>query len=140
MGMQVGGDHGELTNEPNLVPMIDVLLVLLVIFMLMVPMSRRIIELQLPSPEPALTPQTDNTQIVMEVLPGGQFKINTEPVSLEGLDRRLHEIYDLRPDKVLFVKGDPKAKYQEVITGMDVARGAGVKVIGIPPKESHASG
>ena len=48
----------------------------------------------------------------------------------------LREIYDPRPDKIIFIKGDPSVIYQDMITAMDVARGAGVKVIGIPPKDT----
>ncbi len=140
MGMAVGGTGG-LTNEPNLVPMIDVLLVLLVIFMLMVPLNRRVIELQLPDPNPALVAAAKSDQIVLEVVPG-MYKINTEPVSMDtaSLAKRLHEIYDQRPKKEIFVKGDPTMTYQDVMTAMDVARGAGVKIIGIPPKDTKGSG
>jgi biopolymer transport protein TolR len=141
MGMAVGGT-GSLTNEPNLVPMIDVLLVLLVIFMLMVPMNRRVIEIQLPDPKPALVATPTSNQIVLEVIPGDFYKINTVPVAKDtaSLSRRIHEIYDQRPEKVIFVKGDPTVTYQDVMTAMDVARGSGVKVIGVPPKDTKASG
>ena len=136
MGMSVGG-RGELTNEPNVVPMIDILLVLLIIFMIMQPMMRRAIDLQLPDPQPAVAPANAvSQQIVLEVLPNSQFAVNKEPVSRERLPARLKEIYDPRPDKIIFVKGDPKVKYQDVIWAMDVSRGAGVKVIGVPPKET----
>ena len=63
------------------------------------------------------------------------FKINTEPVPGPQLLKRLKEIYDPRPEKIIFVKGDPKVKYHEVIHAMDMARGAGVKVIGATPKD-----
>lgn len=139
MGMAVGGAGG-LNSEPNLVPMIDVLLVLLVIFMMIVPMSRRVLDVQLPDPNPSQTPADNSKQIVLEVLPGETYRINTEPVTKSGLEMRLHQIYDPRPDKVMFVKGDPTVKYQDVITAMDVARGAGVKVIGIPPKDNSSGG
>jgi biopolymer transport protein TolR len=63
------------------------------------------------------------------------FSINTEKVDKQGLGPRLKEIYDPRPEKVIFVKGDPSVKYQDVIDAMDIARGSGVKVIGVPPKD-----
>jgi biopolymer transport protein TolR len=130
------GKTGTLTNEINVTPMIDLLLVLLIIFMMVIPMSRKAIDLQLPDP----TPDNSNagpppSQIVLEVLPGNTFKINSQPVSSADLGRRLKEIYDPRPDKIIFVKGDPKVKYSDVITAMDVARGAGVKVIATTPKD-----
>jgi biopolymer transport protein ExbD len=133
--MQVGGGGG-LTNEPNVVPMIDILLVLLIIFMIMQPMLRRAIDLQLPDPQPSTaTANAVSQQIVLEVLPGGQFSVNKESVSRDRLGARLKEIYDPRPEKIMFVKGAPDVKYQDVIWAMDVARGSGVKVIGIPPKD-----
>ncbi|CAG0955894.1 partial Biopolymer transport protein ExbD, partial [Anaerolineae bacterium] len=125
-----------LRNEPNVVPMIDVLLVLLIIFMITIPMSRVAIDLQLPDPKPQEDepPQKNPDQIVLEVLPGPQFMINKTAYSKDQLPGKFKEIYDPRPDKILFVKGDPNVKYQEIIWSMDVARGGGVKVIGIPPK------
>ena len=67
--------------------------------------------------------------------PGGVFAINSEHQTADRLAGRLKEIYDPRPEKVIFVKGAPNVKYADVIFAMDVARGAGVKVIGIPPKD-----
>lgn len=132
MGAKVG-ESGGLNNEPNVVPMIDVMLVLLVIFML-VQQVRKAIDIQLPDPSPAVAAaNTASNQIVLEVLPGGQFAVNRDPVTKDELLARLTEIYEPRPEKIIFVKGDPKVQFQEVIYAMDMARGAGVKVIGVPP-------
>ena len=136
MAMSGSGPSGGLTNEINVTPMIDVLLVLLIIFMMVIPMSRKAIDLQLPDPTPDNTNQgPPPSQIVMEVLPGNTFKINSQPVLKADLGRKLKEIYDPRPEKIIFVKGDPSVKYQDVIAAMDVARGAGVKVIATVPKD-----
>jgi biopolymer transport protein TolR len=135
MAMTTGGSTG-LSNDINVTPMIDVLLVLLIIFIMAVPMMRKAIDVQLPDP----TPQPNQTtvqpdQIVLQVLPNSQYKINSEAVTKENLAKRLSEVYENRPDKIIFVKGDTTVTYQDVIFGMDVSRGAGVKVIGIPPKD-----
>jgi biopolymer transport protein ExbD len=136
MAMTQGGNTG-LSNDINVTPMIDVLLVLLIIFIMAVPMMRKAIDLQLPDPTPQQAPTTvQPDQIVLQVLPGGAYKINSEAVSKEKLNARLKEVFEGRPDKIIFVKGDPAVKYQDVIFGMDQARGAGVKVIGIPPKDA----
>jgi len=141
MSMSTGGGGSTLTNEINVTPMIDVLLVLLIIFMMVVPMSRKAIDVQLPDPQPAQSTSVPTTQIVLEVLPAGQFAINKEQVNLARLGPRLKEIYDPRPDKIIFIKGgDPKVKYSDVIQAMDVARGAGVKVIGVAPKDAAETG
>jgi len=136
MAMTTGGSTG-LSNDINVTPMIDVLLVLLIIFIMAVPMMRKAIDLQLPDPTPQPnSTQTPPDQIVLQVLPGGAYKINSEAVTKEKLAGRLKEIFEPRPDKIIFVKGDSTVKYQDVIFGMDQARGAGVKVIGIPPKDA----
>ena len=137
MAMSGGNPTSGLTNDINVTPMIDVLLVLLIIFMLVVPMARKAIDVQLPDPTPTNAPATPSTdQIVLSVNKDGSYAINKEAVTKERLAARLKEIYDPRPDKIIFVNGDPKVKYQDVIFAMDVARGAGVKVIGFTPKEA----
>lgn len=136
MGMSAGGSNSGLNNDINVTPMIDVLLVLLIIFMIVVPMSRKVIDIQLPDPTPQQAPPgAVSTQIVLEVAVGGQYSINREVVPKDKLAARLKEIYDPRPDKVIFVKGANEVTYQDVVWAMDQARGAGVKVIGVPPKD-----
>ena len=136
--MAMTGSKGGLTNDINVTPMIDVLLVLLIIFMLVVPMSRKAIDLQLPDPSDQVQSANPPPQIVLEVLPGEKYLLNKEPLTKATMAKRLKEIYDPRPEKIIFVKGDPKAKYSEVIYAMDIARGAGVKVIGVSPKDAPA--
>ncbi|MHB0963504.1 MAG: ExbD/TolR family protein [Gemmatimonadaceae bacterium] len=141
MSMSVGGKGGGLNAEPNLTPMIDVLLVLLVIFMLIIPMSRKALDVQLPDPTPQDSDAKPNPdQIVLEVLPGGVFAVNKQPKTRAELYAFLKQTYDPRPEKIIFVKGDPQVIYQDVIFAMDAARGAGVKVIGVPPKATPDSG
>ena len=135
MGMSVGGGSTNLTNEPNVVPMIDIMLVLLIIFMIMQPMMRKAVDLQLPDPTPSVvTANQASDQIVLEVLEDGTFALNKEPLTKDNLSARLTEVYENRPDKIIFLKGEDKVMYQDVISAMDIARGAGVKVIGIPPR------
>src|SRR4051812_28561317 len=140
MAMAAGGGSAGLSNDINVTPMIDVLLVLLIIFMAVLPSMRKAIDIQLPDPTPTVAPaNAASNQIVLEVKPGGQFFINSEPQTRDHLAARLKEIYQDRPEKVIFVKGMPGIPYGDVIFAMDVARGAGVKVIGIPPKDIPGS-
>jgi biopolymer transport protein ExbD len=138
--MSVGGSNGGFTSEPNLTPMIDVLLVLLIIFMVIVPQGRKAIEIQMPDPNPAPSnPNPQSDQIVLEVQKDGSYLINKQPVPAgpDGLSQMIHKTFDGRPDKLMFVKGDPSVKYQQVIEAMDIARGSGVLVMGITPKETQ---
>lgn len=132
-----GGSNKGLENEINVTPMIDVLLVLLIIFMAALPTMRKAIDVQLPDPNPTVQPaNAKSDQIVLEVNPGGNFFINSQPVDSANLGTKLKAIYDGRPDKVLFVKGNPDSKYGDIIMAMDVARGSGILIIGVPPKDT----
>ncbi|MEK6598495.1 MAG: biopolymer transporter ExbD, partial [Gemmatimonadota bacterium] len=134
MGISTGGGRGQVTSEPNVIPMIDILLVLLIIFMITQPLSRKVVEAQIPPPETAAVTQPSSTQIVLELTEDGGYAINTNVVPKDQLDAQFHALYDARPVKLLFIKSGPDRVYKEVIEAMDIARGAGVQVIGLTPK------
>lgn len=139
MSMSAGGERGGFTSEPNLTPMIDVLLVLLIIFMVIIPMGRKAFDVQLPDPTAPPPPKQEKTdQIVLEVNPGDVFLVNKKEIPKSELFKYLKDTYDPRPTKILFIKGDPEVTYQSVIFAMDQARGAGVKVIGTTPPPEKA--
>lgn len=137
-GASMGG-RGGLTNEPNVVPMIDILLVLLIIFMMTIVQDRKAMNVQIP-PEEQVERQAaeDSDQIVLELLEDGGYAINTAPYNKSQLDAALHEIYDNRPAKLMFIKTARNRLYQEVIEAIDIARGAGVQVIGFTPPDKNA--
>src|SRR5213083_2326596 len=121
-----GGGEG-LSSDINVTPLIDVLLVLLIIFMITQPMSRKAFDVQVPPKQQA--------KIVLELRPDGSYAINGQPQELSQLDQALHQIYDQRPAKLLFIKAAPNRKYLDVMQAMDIAHGAGVQVIGFTPAD-----
>ena len=138
MGMSAGGASGALSSEPNVVPMIDILLVLLIIFMITQPLSRTTISVQVAPPaEQTQAPSQVNNQIVLELADDGSYAINQQPVPKDQLDTQLHAIFDPRPAKLLFVKPGLNRKFQDVIEAMDIAKGTGVQIIGFTPKEAY---
>ena len=137
MGMSVGGGSSTLTSEPNVVPMIDILLVLLIIFMITQPLSRTTISVQVAPPIEDAVKSEINTQIVLELGDDGSYAINQQPVPKDQLDTQLHAIFDARPAKLLFLKPGQKRIFQDVIAAMDVAKGAGIQIIGFTPKEAY---
>ena len=138
MGAKIGTGGG-FTSEPNVIPMIDILLVLLIIFMMQVPLQRKKMDVQLPPVQEMEQEQQEETishQIVLQLNEDGSYAINNDPVQRAMLERRLREIYDPRPVKLMFIKTARNRKYEEVIEAMDVARSAGVQVIGFTPPEA----
>jgi biopolymer transport protein ExbD len=136
MAMAAGKSKGSMADI-NMTPMIDVLLVLLVIFIIAQPMLQRSIDIQLPMEKKSQAAASDAPVIVLEMRPGAYY-LDTQTVQPSNLRARLLEVYSNRPDKVLFVKVEGPVKYGEVITAMDIARGAGVEVLGavLPPLEA----
>ncbi len=138
MAMSTGGPSGGVQSDINVTPMIDVLLVLLIIFMITQPLSRMALDVQVPPPEETATTKAPPSQIVLELGDDGSYAINGQPVPRDQLDTQIHAIYDQRPAKLLFIKAGPNRIYQDVVEAMDVARGAGVQIIGFTPQEANA--
>src|SRR5438874_12432188 len=135
MGSSGGGEG--LSSEINVTPLIDVLLVLLIIFMITQPLSRKAFDVQVPPEQQSKQKQQQSSQIVLELKADGSYAINGQPYSVSQLDQAFHQIYDPRPAKLLFIKAAPTRKYVDVMQAMDIAHGAGVQVIGFTPPEQE---
>jgi len=137
MAMSTGGGGG-VTSEINMTPMIDVMLVLLIIFMIVNALSRSVTEIQIPPEQTASASAAPSTQIVLEIKDDGTLAINGQnPFPLERLDAEIHQVFDPRPTKLLFVKPGLTRTYGDVIEAIDIARGAGVLVVGVTPIEAN---
>jgi biopolymer transport protein TolR len=137
MAMGVGGKKGGPQSDINMTPMIDVLLVLLIIFMVVQQGLQRGLSVNVPPIEKQRQEQAQNVdQIVLEIQPGPQYLLNTQPVAQENLEARLREVFAPRPRKVIFVKGAENLTYGQVIYAIDATRAAGVDVVGLVPRST----
>jgi biopolymer transport protein TolR len=132
MGMAVGGSKG-VVSEPNVVPLIDVLLVLIIIFMVITPRTPSGLKALVPQPTPPSKKQVqpDSRTIVVQVLANGQVKINQDDVSWNDLGSRLFNIFKERADRIAFVKGDDNVPFAQVAHAIDIMRGAGIDHVGL---------
>ena len=133
MGMVVGGRRG-ITADPNVVPLIDILLVLLVIFMI-IPHHQTGLDALLPQPAgPTVAPPPPETVIVVQVREDGSLKINDESVSWDRLSARLQEVYKERAQRIAFIKGDAPVEFRTVARVVDVMRQLDLSVGLLTPK------
>jgi biopolymer transport protein ExbD len=123
------------TCEPNVTPMLDVLLVLLIVFMSVTIQVHRTLDVQLP--EPCVGGCNGMGQIILEVRPGPTYRINTVDVAARDLAAELRAVFGPRPEKVIQIAGYPGVRYDDIVGAMDVAKSAGVRVVGLAPRESY---
>jgi biopolymer transport protein ExbD len=121
----------------NVVPLIDILLVLLIIFMVITPLTPKGLDTLVPQPNPnqQQNQELENKTVVVQVLMQGRvcclLKINQEESTWDGLGKRLEDIFKDRADKIAFVKGDSDVMFQEVARAIDIMRGAGIDKVGL---------
>jgi biopolymer transport protein TolR len=131
MGNSVGGSKRGIMSEMNVVPLIDVLLVLLVIFMI-IPHRQTGLKAEIPQPTPPVSqPQPEPDIIVAQVLDGGSLKINEQAVAWEALRSRLEEILRSRANHTAFVRGNAAVEFQIVAKVIDVMQSAGISSVGL---------
>jgi biopolymer transport protein ExbD len=134
MAMNVNGPY-VLTAEPNVTPLIDVLLVLLIIFMVIVPVTPTGLQTLLPQTPRNIQPSPPST-LVVEILAGANgyiaYKLNQQNIiGIAQLRFELNRIYSLRAEKVMFVKGDPSLNFESIAEVIDLGHSVGIDHIGL---------
>jgi len=132
MGMEVGSSSGAMSS-PNIVPLIDILLVLIIIFMVITPLTPKGLDTLVPQPSPnqQQSQELENKTVVVQVLMHGKLKINNEDTTWEGLEPRMEQIFKDRAEKVAFVKGDNDVMFMDVARAIDLMKEAGIDRVGL---------
>jgi biopolymer transport protein ExbD len=130
--MAVGGSGG-VKSDINMTPMIDVLLVLIIIFMVITPLTPKGLEALVPQPPPPgqQANASDQRTVVISVDSNHNLSINTDPTTAAQLGDRLTQIFATRAERVVFVKGADDVEFQWVAQAIDIAHGAGIDKVGL---------
>ncbi|HKE06373.1 MAG TPA: biopolymer transporter ExbD [Candidatus Acidoferrum sp.] len=133
MGMDVGSSSGGSMATPNVVPLIDILLVLIIIFMVITPLTPKGLDTLVPQPSPnqQQNQELENKTVVVQVLKDGKLKINNEDATWESLGPRIEQVFKDRAEKVAFVKGDNDVLFFQVARAIDIMHGAGIDKVGL---------
>ena len=132
MSVDVGGSSAS-KSEPNVVPLCDILLVLLIIFMVIMPVSQKGIDVQLPETQSQSegSSQQSKSGIVLTLERDQTLTLNRDPVTLDMLEDKLRETYQTRSDKTIFIRADKSVLYKDVLKLIDIAKGSGIEVLGV---------
>ncbi len=133
MAMSAGGSGSSVQSSPNVTPMIDVMLVLLIIFMVVTPALLAGFN-AVPPQAVNLKDHPEDEQLdqVLGIAADGQYYLNKRPIRNTDLGPMLKQIYDARTeDKILYVKADKGLDYTKVLDALDIAAHNGVRVTGL---------
>ena len=131
MGMSAGNSAGTtaVKSEPNVVPMIDIMLVLLIIFMIVTPLIASGFRATMPKADNLDASPEQDDEVILGIDEGGRFFLNTRPIADDQLEDQLRAMYGAREDKILYLKADNQLKYGRIQEGIEIARRAGARVV-----------
>jgi biopolymer transport protein ExbD len=137
MGFSVSmGNKDNVKSEPNVVPLCDVLLVLLIIFMIVTPLIQKGVDVRLPNAQ-FTTNMPENPDVVLAIKKDARdpmgfiIYVNQDKVTMETLQNALEEAFLTVADKKLYLKADQELDYGSIVDLIDIIRGAGIEMVGI---------
>lgn len=132
MSVDIGASKTK--SDPNVVPLCDILLVLLIIFMVITPVMQKGIDVKLPETDTGDSGGAASQAIILTLESEGNIKINQEDIDKSMLESRLRDMFQTRTQKTIFIRADEDAPYQEVLKLIDIAKSAGIEVLGVIPE------
>jgi biopolymer transport protein ExbD len=129
MGFSIGGKE-KVKSEPNVVPLCDVLLVLLIIFMVVTPLVQKGVDVKLPTALNTIN-MPDNPEVVLAIRRDGSMYVNQDQATMDNLQTLLEDAFLTASEKKLYLKADQELEYGKIVDIIQVVKDAGIEIMGI---------
>jgi biopolymer transport protein TolR len=129
MSMMVSKEE-EVSSEPNVVPLCDVLLVLLIIFMVVTPLIQKGVDVRLPVALNTIN-MPENPEVVLSIRKDGKMYIGPDQITLDNLQTMIEEAFMTASDKRLYLRADGELEYGNIVDVVEILKAAGVEIVGI---------